>query len=127
MKKLGRRKGKSILETELEEIKKRDFWKGGTLHSSSISQWQSGQIHDGIATCADWVSTFGQKSNSTPILNFKKKNGQVDRNLFFGFCVQLYTAITLATKDKPESGYMKTAELALVSAYAFGWLDDSKN
>jgi len=103
------------------------WWKGGTLGDSTLGQWNQATFGNGLATASAWVYEFDKFANKTPKLQVRRsKTGELDPVKFLAASLQLINAITLSSQDQPNAWHLRTAELALLAAYALGWLDDSQ-
>ncbi|GBC59180.1 hypothetical protein DENIS_0116 [Desulfonema ishimotonii] len=91
---------------------KTSWYKGGTLHQSTVDEWNNASYENKLATAADWA-------NSVPRIETKVKvNGNMDT--LKPFAKELLECVDNAATDK-DFGSMRVSELASGCIVLMGW------
>lgn len=103
-----------------------NWYKGGTLHASNLSDFHRSTFKNALATCSDWVVTFKnldqqltQDKTHKWISNIEIKSG----GDLLQYSLQLTNAIILGTEKHVSTlPDYKTGNVALVAALQLGWI-----
>lgn len=102
----------ALISLSVSETLAREWYQGGTLHQSTISQWASASSRDRLATAGDWaVNVLGV----TEVRRIGK-NGMLAK------AASLVVCIDESIRGIDQTfGNLKVTEFAAICAVAMGW------
>lgn len=80
------------------------FYEGGTLHKATIAEWRKAEIHNKIATCADFIAKSFEM-NGTDVSKITMKEWELA-------CHGLNKCIETSVPETPEFNNQSVTELA---------------
>jgi len=89
------------------------WYAGGSLHQSNISEWKAASHANKLATAADWVLV-------APKIKALAQNSNVE--VLKPFAQELVTCVNEATEGHEQSDHSKTAEIATMCMMLMGYL-----
>lgn len=96
-----------------------EWYQGGTLHNSTMGEWEKAKESNKLATCADWVSSlYLEKKYNPQLMNAIETFGEVGLKEMSNSCVQMLDAAS-----SPETASQKTIEMYVFGAALAGWLN----
>lgn len=107
-----------------KEEKETPWYLGGNLHDATLGDWHQAEVANHFATCADWAVTFSKFENRTPAFYLPTEDFTEYQEALLSRSNELRTAITESSKNHSGANHLKVSELALLAAYALGWLAD---
>jgi hypothetical protein len=101
------------------------WYLGGNLHEATLKDWHEAEQANHFATCADWVVQISKFNNLTPAFYLPKDLGFEEyHTALLSRSNELRTAIHHSSENHPNAFHLPISELALLAAYALGWLSD---